>query len=116
MKDSRPIVICGESIYMLAIESGLSMMAGGNTILIKPSSPNPIENIRELDPHVVIMERSRKTNSLALELLYQSIPLLILDEAQRSIIVLAMEQVSKDKISDLISAIEKVNQKHDALT
>ena len=81
MKDSNSTVICGDSIYMLAIESGLSGMAEVDVVRINPYLPNTLERIKVLEPHVVIIERTWKNNELALEILGQSIPVIILDEA-----------------------------------
>jgi hypothetical protein len=110
MKDSRRIVIFGNSIYMLAIESGLSAMAEGEVVRVDPYLPNIIESIRVLDPYVVIIERNGKNTELVLENLYHSTPLIVLDEARRSILVLANGHVPKAEISDLTNVIEKINQ------
>ena len=111
MNDSRRIVICGASIYMLAIESGLSEMAVGDVVCVDPHLPNTVERICLLEPHAVIMERNGKSNQLALEILCQSIPLIVLDEAQRSITVLVTEHLPKAEISELNYVIDKINQK-----
>ena len=110
MKDSRRIVICGTSIYMLAIESGLSTMAEVDVVRIDPYLPNAVERINELEPHVVIIEQNGKKNELVLDNLCQNIPLIVLDEAGRSIMVLAREHVPKAEISELTYVIEKINR------
>jgi ABC-type Fe3+-hydroxamate transport system substrate-binding protein len=111
MSNARRIVICGDSIYMLAIESGLSKMAEGDVVRINPSIPDILERIRLLVPHVVILEQNRKYNQLALEIQSQGIPLVALDEAQGSIKVLAEEHPQNAKISELSNLLEKINQK-----
>jgi len=116
MKDLRRIVICGASIYMLAIESGLSAVAEGVVVRINPYLPNAVERISLQEPHVVIVERNEKSNELTLETLLQNTPFIILDEAQRSITVLAREHVPKAEISELTNMIEKINRKQDVLS
>jgi ABC-type Fe3+-hydroxamate transport system substrate-binding protein len=111
MSNARRIVICGDSIYMLAIESGLSKMAEGDVVRINPSIPDILERIRLLAPHVVILEQNRKYNQLALEIQSQGIPLVALDEAQGSIKILTGEHPQNAGISELSNLIEKINRK-----
>ena len=113
MKDSRRIVICGASIYMLAIESGLSAMAEGDVVRINPYLPNIVERINVLEPQVVIIELNGKNNEPVLKNLCHSMPLIVLDEAQRSIMVLAREHDPKAEISELTCMIEEINQGQD---
>lgn len=113
VKDSRRIVICGVSIYMLAIESALSAMTEGDVVRIDPYLPNTVERISSLEPHAVIIELDGKNNELVLENLAQSIPLIVLDEARCSIKVLAGEHVPIAEISELTDVIEKIIQPQD---
>ena len=115
MKDSRRIVICGASIYMLAIESGLSAMVEGDVVRIDPYLPNIVESINLLKPCAVIIELDEKNNELVLENLAQSIHLIVLDEAQRSIKVLAKENIPIAEISELTYVIENIIQQQDVL-
>ena len=116
MKDSRRIVVCGASIYMLAIESGLSAMAEGDVVRINPYLPNIVERINVLEPHVVIVELNGKNSELVLENLNQNIPLIVLDEAGRSFMVLAKEHDPKAEISKLAYVIEKFIWQQDVLS
>lgn len=111
MSNTRRIVICGDSIYILALESVLSKMAEGDVVRINPSLPNILERIRLLAPHVVILERHGKNSKLALEIQSQGIPVVALDEAQGSIEVLAGEHSQSAGISELSNLIEKINRK-----
>jgi len=113
MKNIRRIVICGASIYMLAIENGLTAMSEGEIVRINPYLPNTLEHINVLEPKVVIVERNRKNNQLALELLQQGFPLIVLDEAQCAITVLGRERISKSEISALTCVIEKIIRQQD---
>ena len=101
---------------MLAIESGLSAMAEVDVVRINPNLPNAVERICLLEPHVVIIELNGKNNKLALEDQCQSIPLIVLDEARRSIKVLAREHVTKAEISELTYVIEEINRQQDVLS
>jgi hypothetical protein len=111
MSNSRRIVICGDSIYMLAIESGLSEMAEGQVVRVNPYLPDIVERIRLLAPHVVILERNGKNSELALEIQSQGIPVITLDEARGSIKVLVGEHPQSTEISELSYLIENINQK-----
>jgi hypothetical protein len=115
MNDSRRIVICGDSIYLLAIESGLSSKTEGEVVRIDPYLPNIVESINLLKPCAVIIELDEKNNELVLENLAQSIHLIVLDEAQRSIKVLAKENIPIAEISELTYVIENIIQQQDVL-
>ncbi|NIM92123.1 MAG: hypothetical protein GTO18_00190 [Anaerolineales bacterium] len=99
---------------MLAIESALSGITDGDVERLSPYLPNTLERIKALEPLVVIIERTGKTSELALEILAQSIPLIILDESRRTIMVLNREEVQKDEISELTDVIERINRQQDA--
>jgi hypothetical protein len=113
MKASRRIVICGGSIYMLAIETGLTEVVEQDVVRVNPNLPNTLEHINLLDPNVVIIERNRKNNPLAHELLQQGFTLIVLDEAQRAITVLGRERSSRSEISELTCVIEKIIRQQD---
>ena len=100
---------------MLAIESGLSAMAEGDVVRIDPYLPNTVERISVLEPRAVIIEMNGKNNELVLENLDQNIPLIVLDEARRSIKVLARENVPIAEISELTDVIENIIQQQDVL-
>lgn len=99
---------------MLAIESGLSMMAEGDVVRVAPDLPNTLERIKVLAPQVAIIEQTENNSELALEILGQSIPLIVLDEARRSIMVLTKDHVPKAEISELTNVIERINRQQDA--
>ena len=101
---------------MLAIESGLTAMTKGDVVRINPYLPNTIERINVLEPHVVIIELNEKNSELVLENLDQKIPLIVLDEAGRSFMVLAREHDPKAEISELANVIEKITRQQDVLS
>jgi hypothetical protein len=95
---------------MLAIETSLAAMVSGNVVRINPNFPNTVERINGLEPHVVIVEQKGSSHDLELENLNKGIPLIILDEAQRSIRVLTRERATHVEIGELTSLIAKINQ------
>ena len=101
---------------MLAIESGLSAMSKGNVVRIDPYLPNTVERIRVLEPHVVIIEMNGKNSKMVMENLNQNIPIIVLDEARRSFMVLAEEHDPKAEISELVYVIEKIVWQQDVLS
>ena len=110
MINSCRIVIFGNSIYMLAIESALSLLTHGKIVRINPYLSDAVERISLLEPHVVIMEQNGKNKNLILEIQQRGIPLIALDEAQHSVRVLAGEFPPIAEISELTSIIRNINQ------
>jgi hypothetical protein len=93
---------------MLAIESGLSALTEEDVVRINPNLPNSAERISLIDPHVVIIELNGKNNEQVLENLSQSIPLIVLDEARRTFMVLPGKLVPKNEINELAYVVEKI--------
>lgn len=98
---------------MLAIESGLSAVTGGDVVRIHPNLPNITDRIKALEPRAVIIERTGKNSQIAMNLLEQGIPVVVLDEAQRSVLVLSNDESPKTRIHQLTSIIERINQQHE---
>jgi hypothetical protein len=93
---------------MLAIESGLSSQVDVNILRVNPLLPEIIDHITLVKPRVVIMEQSGTCSQLALEILRESIPLIVLDEAGRSIMVLTREYTPRAGIGELTGLIEEI--------
>lgn len=93
---------------MLAIESGLSKMEGLDVVRIDHHRHSSVERINELEPNVVIIERNGDHGVLALDLLWENIPLIVLDEARRSIMVLNRMHMPRAGIKELTSVIEEI--------
>ena len=89
MNDPHRIVICGTSIFVSALQSGLDAMFMGEVLGFNPHLPNALARITALEPNVVIMERTWDNNELAQAFLYQGYPIIILDEAQRKVTALS---------------------------
>jgi pyruvate/2-oxoacid:ferredoxin oxidoreductase alpha subunit len=93
---------------MLAIESGLSKLEEVDVVRIDSYLPNSVERINELEPNVVIIERNGDYSLLALDILWENMPLIVLDEAHRSIMVLNRKHVPTAGIKELTSVIEEI--------
>ena len=108
MKDNHRIVICGVSIYILAIEAGLSALTKNETIRIDPCSKNSAEDIKLLKPDVVIVEKNSSHSEIMMEILLQDIPVIMLDVAQQSTTFLTKDLEPQEEIRQLSSIIEGI--------
>jgi hypothetical protein len=100
---------------MLAIESGLSSRVEADVLRVNPMLPDIIDHITAAKPRVVIIEQYGTCSQLALEILRESIPLIVLDEARRSILVLTREHAPKAGIGELTGLIEEIMRRPEDL-
>ena len=98
MKPPQRILICGTSIFVAAIESGLDAMIVGEVLGFNPHLPNAPARITALEPNVVIMEKSPDNNELAQAILGQGFPVILLDEAQSKITALSGQGLSEAEV------------------
>lgn len=108
MKDTHRIVICGVSIYILAIEAGLSALTKNETIRIDPCSKDSAEEVKLIKPDVVIVEKNSSHSEIMMEILLQDIPVIMLDVSQQSVTVLTKDPEPKEEIYQLSSIIEGI--------
>jgi hypothetical protein len=113
MKPPQRILICGTSIFVAAIESGLNAMTMGEVLGFDPHLPNAPARITALEPNVVIMEKAADNNELAQAVLHQGFPVIILDEAERRITVLSGPSFSDAEVveagmEELTQVIKKI--------
>ncbi len=113
MNHPQRIVICGTSIFVSAIESGLDAMAIGEVLGFNPHLPKALTRITALQPNVVIMERAADNDVLAQAFLYQGFPIIILDEAHRKITALSgplypAVEVVEAGMGELTQVIKKI--------
>ncbi len=117
MNEAQRIVICGTSIYVNAIESGLDTRVMGNVMTFNPHLPNALSRIKALEPSVVIMEKVGINHELVQAILDQGFPVITLDDSLRKITVLAGRQathveVGMDELIQVIRKIMAINSKY----
>ena len=111
MKQPRRIVICGTSIYMMAIETGLRTKAELEVLRVNPHLPNAAERIAALKPDAFVVERDDHSSRLVMALLGQGFPLMFLDPLERKITILVGHQVLDGEIDDPSTMIEKISRR-----
>ncbi len=78
-KHTHRIIICGESIYLSAIESGLAALPGLETVHVRPHLPDVVTRMAELEPDMIIIEQNDTHHDLIPALLSRGLPLVELD-------------------------------------
>ncbi len=73
------IIICGTSIFLSAIEAGLTALPELEVIHFHPHLPGVVERIADLEPDMIVVEQNDTHGDLALALLNRSLPLVELD-------------------------------------
>ncbi len=82
MSATSRVVICGQSIFVLAVESSLTTLPNVEVIRLHAHLPALLERIFTLQPNVVVLEQKQSRSNLALALLGLGLPVITLDSEQ----------------------------------
>lgn len=82
MSSVSRIVICGQSVFVMAIEAGLAALPEVEVTRLHTYLPALLERITTLQPDMVIIEHDQNCSDLALALLSRGLPLVVLDSQQ----------------------------------
>jgi hypothetical protein len=107
MNPTHRIIICGQSIFLMAIEAGLSNRSELEVIRLQPHSPDVTERIAALKPNLVVVEQNSTCNQLILALLSRDLALVELNEKGQGTL-LTRRDVSISNPTDLTRLIEQV--------
>ena len=112
MGDARRVIICGNSLFLLAIEDSLRRVPALEVTRVNLHLPAATARVAALEPDVVIVDRSNGAGDLALELLHAQPELAVIgvDVARSVLTVFSSHQVAANSLDDLVQAIDKVSQ------
>jgi len=104
----QQIVVCGQSIFMLAIEAGLVALPEVHVVRFNSHLPAVADRIAALEPDAVITDVDEGNRDLALALLERGLPLIELDETQGVLSVLKRHRLPDQSVEGLAQAIEQI--------
>lgn len=105
------VALCGQSVFLIAIEAGLAALPGVEVTRFNPHLPAAAERIMALKPDLVMMEQDKGDSDLALVLLNGGLPLVELDTQHQQAILLTGNVFSISDTADLIRLIEQIKPK-----
>ncbi len=111
MNSRYRVAICGESIFLLAIEASLADVPGIDVVRFDPHLPAVADRIIALEPDIIVTERDQGHGDLALTLLSRGLPLLELDSEQAQAMLLTGARVATAEMNNLVQVIEQVHNK-----
>jgi hypothetical protein len=104
----HPVVICGTSVFLAAIEAGMMTLLGKAVVPINPDVPDAVGRIVALSPAVVVFEKSGLRDTLPLALLAQNLTLIELDPHQNHARILSGRVVPVFAGVDLVALIQQL--------
>lgn len=107
MDHIRRIVLCGDSVFLLAIESSLATLPQVETIRINPHIPDVLARIAAQEADLIILEKGTNNGKIPLALLQGSIPLIIMDSDKHNLTIVTGTQVQVAEFSDLLQVIDQ---------
>lgn len=97
------IVICGQSLFVQAVEAGLAALAGVEVTRFHTYLPALIERILALQPDMVVIENNHIRSDLALDLVNSGLPLFVLNNEQGQGLLITGQQFSVADLTELVS-------------
>ncbi len=110
------IAICGESVFLMAIEAGLAALPGVEVVRFNPYIPDVIVRIEAIAPDIVILERGGDDGGLTRELLSRGLLLVELDANQSTVTLFTGREVSVSGTAGLIELVEQIKASHPLAT
>lgn len=107
MPSQCQVVICGTSVFLMAIEAGLTTWLATPVVRVNPALPDAVGRIVALAPDAVLIERGGCDTALALELLYHGVMLIELDPRRNRAQVLIGREVSYPGGAELVDFIKQ---------
>jgi len=107
------IAICGESIFLMAIEAGLAALPGVEVTRFDPHLPDVVARIVSIAPDVVILERGGDDGGLTRELLSHGLLLVELNANQSTVTLLTGHEVTVSGAADLIELVKLIKTGQD---
>ena len=102
------VVICGQSIFMLAIEAGLAALPEMEAVRVNSHLPGVVDRIAALEPDVIVVERDGGEAELVLELLERGLPVMEMDATEGALTILHGRRVPARGAEELVQVIEQV--------
>ncbi len=109
MNHIQRVVICGKSVFLMAIEAGLAALPGIEVVRLDSYLIDATARIVSIAPDVVILERDGDVGGLAQELLRLGLRLVELDTERSTATFLDRREVSVSGAADLIKLIEQAH-------
>ncbi len=113
MDHIQRVVICGESIFLMAIEAGLAALPDAEVVRFDPHLPGVVARIVSIAPDIVILERGGDDGGLARELLSHSLLLVELNANQSTVTLLTGHEVTVSGAADLIELVKLIKTGQD---
>lgn len=102
------IVLCGQSVFLTAIEAGLSALLEVEITHFNPHLPEADKRIMALKPAMVVMDRDSINGNLALGLLNGGLPVVALDAADNGGMLLTARKMTLAGAEDMIRLVSEV--------
>jgi len=113
MDHVQRVVICGESIFLMAIEAGMAALLGVEVARFDPYLPDVAARIKSMAPDVVILEQGGDVGGLARELLSHGLLLVELNANQSTVTLLTGHEVTVSGAADLIELVKRIKTGQD---
>ena len=110
--NGRRVVLCGDSIFMLAIEAVITAEVArpaeitGNTITRLPKRPSSLARLLALSPDIIIFEQDEDSNIFFRMLAQTNVSLIEVNPAQQTIQVFDTKQAPLNDIQNVLHTLQ----------
>ncbi len=102
------IIICGESIFLMAIKAGLAALPEIEVERVTPCLPNLVEQVMAKQPDLIVIEENNDHGDLALTLLSRGLSIVEIHPNSSQVTLLTGHRYPIAELKDMIDLIERV--------
>ena len=100
----RQVILCGDSVFMLAIEAAIT--TSGSVVTRIPKQPASLARLLALAPDIIIFEQDEDPHIFFRMLAQANVPLIEVNPAQQTIQVFGAQQAPLENIQDVLHGLQ----------
>jgi len=107
MPSPSRIILCGQSVFLMAIEAGLAALPNMEVKRLNSHLPTILEQIITWQPVLVVIEQNQGCGDLALALVSRNLPVLALTAEHEQALLLTGHAISVTSLAALPQLIKQ---------
>ena len=104
------VIICGNSIFLMAIEAGLASSPNMKVIRLDPGRPDVVNRIAHLNPDAVVLDQNDASGELVLALLNSGVSLIQLNLQANQATLFSRDELPISSADDMARLIEQIGR------
>ncbi len=103
------IIICGQSIFLMAIKAGLAALPEVEVERVTPCLPDLVKQVMAKQPDLIVIEENNGHGDLALTLLSRGLNIVEINPNSSQVTLLTGRRYPITELEDMVHLIEQIN-------